>query len=81
MSAGIQIAATSTHVPSQPWHVSNSYQRARINVFVCPAIRHQLDALSAEWRVPLVEVVRRVMSKGLEGIMQTVPAYAKARGI
>lgn len=64
-----QLATTSTHVHHSAKPVSNSYQKARINVFVNPAHRHQLDALAAEWRVPLVEAVRRVLGSGLANIM------------
>jgi hypothetical protein len=50
-------------------HVSSSYQKARINVFVNPSIRHQLDALSGEWDVPVTEALRRVLARGLQDIM------------
>ena len=61
----------STHVPSPANRVSNrSYQQERVNVFVPPAYRQQLDSLRAEWRVPLAEAVRRVLGSGLRNIMQ-----------
>jgi len=41
----------------------------RPDAFVNPAHRHQLDALTDEWGVPLVEVVRRVLSRGLRHVM------------
>jgi len=73
-----------THAPSEPVRkaekpaqaarsgrrVSSEYQRARVNVFVEPAQRHQLDALSAEMHRPLTEVVRHVLRLGLSQIMQ-----------
>jgi hypothetical protein len=70
MSRAGHVAATSTHVQRPANHVSTgNYQRQRINVYVAPAYRHQLDALSAEWGVPLVEAVRRVLGSGLANIM------------
>jgi hypothetical protein len=73
MSA-IPVAADSTHAPRPANHVSNrSYQRERVNVFVPPNIRHQLDVLRLEWDVPLTEAVRRVLGSGLRNIMLTVP--------
>lgn len=50
--------------------VSTNYQRSRLNVFITPTHRQQIDALSAEWNCPLVEVVRRVLGLGLSQIMQ-----------
>jgi len=77
MSGGVPNAATSTHAPRQANRVpSRSYQRERMNVFLNPAHKHQIDLLAVEWGVPLVEVVRRLLSKGLEGIMLTVPKWA-----
>jgi len=70
MSGGISVAADSTHAPHPANRVSTGYQKARVNVFVNPAHRHQLDALADEWDVPLTEAVRRVLSSGLQNIMQ-----------
>lgn len=70
MTGGNPVVANSTHVRSPANHVSKGYQKARINVFVNAAHRHQLDVLSREWDVPLVETVRRVLNMGLRGIMQ-----------
>jgi len=68
--SGIPVAANSTHAQCPANRVSNrSYQRERINVFVPPNIRHQLDVLRLEWRVTLAEAVRRVLSSGLRNIM------------
>lgn len=50
--------------------VSTNYQRSRLNIFIAPAHRQQIDALSAEWNCPLVEAVRRVLTLGLSQIMQ-----------
>ena len=63
--------ASLTHVPGPANPVSNHYQKARVNVYVNPAIRHQLDALSGEWGVPVTEAFRRVLSQGLRDIMHT----------
>jgi hypothetical protein len=62
-------AETPTHVQSPAKPVSTGYQKARVNVFVNPAQRHQLDALAAEWGVPLTEALRRVLDRGLRGVM------------
>jgi len=65
-------AETSTHAPCPANRVSGrNYQRERINVFVPPVYRHQLDALRAEWHTSLAEAVRRVLDLGLRGFMQT----------
>lgn len=69
MTGERQTGATPTHAQFPLNHVSTGYQKARINVFVNPAQRHQLDALSAEWGVSLVETVRRVLGSGLQNIM------------
>jgi hypothetical protein len=68
---GGEPAAISTHVPCPPKHVATGYQKARINVFVNSAQRHQLDALAAEWCVPVTEALRRVLAKGLQDVMHT----------
>jgi hypothetical protein len=63
-------AADSTHAPCPANRVSGrNYQREKINVFVPPNIRHQLDVLRLEWQVTLAEAVRRVLSSGLRNIM------------
>jgi hypothetical protein len=69
MSGRAQTAPISTQTPHPANHVSTRYQKARINVFINPAFRHQLDVLSAEWGVPLVEAVRRVLGIGLQTFM------------
>jgi hypothetical protein len=69
MSGGFPTSATSTHAPRPAKRVSTSYQKSRVNVFINPAHKHQLDALSAEWGVPLVEAFRRVLNLGLQSIM------------
>lgn len=69
MSAGIPVATDSTHAPRLANRVSTAYQKARVNVFVDPSQRHQLDALAAEWGVPMVEAFRRVLALGLCGVM------------
>jgi len=72
MSGGITVAADSTHAPRSANHVpARNYQRERMNVFVTPAYRHQLDALRTEWHTSLAEAVRRVLGMGLRGFMQT----------
>lgn len=48
----------------------SAYERARINCFVPPAHRHQLDALTNEWDCTLTEVVRRLLADSLSRIMQ-----------
>jgi hypothetical protein len=58
-----------THAPRLAHRVSSEYQRARLNVFVAPKQRQQIDALGAEWNCPLVEAVRRVLDLGLLQIM------------
>jgi hypothetical protein len=73
MSGGVAVAETLTHVQSPAKPVSTSYQKERLNIFLNPALKHQIDVLSAEWAVPLVEVVRRILSRGLQGIMLPVP--------
>lgn len=45
------------------------YQRARLNFFIEPSQRHQLDALSVEWNCTLTEVLRRIINRGMRGIM------------
>jgi hypothetical protein len=47
-----------------------AYQRARVNCFIPPAHRQQLDELTNEWNCPLTEAVRRVLALGLSQIMQ-----------
>jgi hypothetical protein len=75
----IESARTSTHVPCPAKHVSSSsYQRARINLFVDPAIRHQIDVLSAEWGLSLVETARRVLDRGLRGIMHADAGWVQS---
>jgi hypothetical protein len=71
MSGGGPVAATSTHAqrPAKPVS-SPSYQRGRVNVFIPHPQRQQLDALAGEWNCPLVETVRRVLDRGLRGVMQ-----------
>jgi len=61
---------TSPHVPNPAKHVSSSsYQRARVNLFIQHPQRQQLDQLAREWNCPLVEAARRVLNRGLRGIM------------
>jgi hypothetical protein len=67
--ATVPVAGT-TQVSGQPGPVSSEYQRARINVFVAPRFRQQIDALSGEWGTTLVETVRRLLSLGLGSYMQ-----------
>jgi hypothetical protein len=69
MSGNASRTIPATHGPRLGDHVSTGYQKARVNVFINPAHRHQLDVLSAEWDVPLVEAVRRVLGTGLQSIM------------
>ena len=65
-----QEAENLTHAPCSDQRVSTNYQRSRLNVFIAPTHRQQIDALSAEWNCPLVEAVRRVLGLGLSQIMQ-----------
>jgi hypothetical protein len=72
MSGENPITTTSTHAPRPAKRVSTgSYQSQRINVFVPPPIRHQLDVLRVEWGTTLAGVVRRVLGSGLQNIMHT----------
>ena len=59
-----------THALRSGQHVSTNYQRSRLNVFIAPTHRQQIDVLSAEWNCPLVEAVRRLLTLGLSQIMQ-----------
>jgi len=59
-----------TQAPRSRRSVSANYQRSRLNVFIAPIYRQQIDALSAEWNCPLVEAVRRLLGLGLSQIMQ-----------
>ncbi len=63
-------AEKQTHAPRSGQRVSTNYQRSRLNVFIAPTHRQQIDALSGEWNCPLVEAVRRLLSLGLSQIMQ-----------
>lgn len=63
-------AGSLTQAPRSGQRVSTNYQRSRLNVFIAPTHRQQIDALSAEWNCPLVEAVRRVLGLGLSQIMQ-----------
>ena len=65
-----QQAENLTHAPRSGQRVSTNYQRSRLNVFIAPTHRQQIDALSGEWNCPLVEAVRRVLGLGLSQIMQ-----------
>ena len=63
-------AATVTHAKTES---SSGYQRARVNVYINPAQRQQLDAFAAEWGVPVTEAFRRVLDRGLRGVMLSFP--------
>ena len=81
--SGLQ-AENLTHAPAEPKRkaerpaqaprsgqgVLTNYQRSRLNVFIAPTHRQQIDALSGEWNCPLTEAVRRVLGLGLSQIMQ-----------
>jgi hypothetical protein len=74
-----QSNSISTLAPRTAKHVSSSsYQRARVNLFIPHAERQQLNALSAEWDLPLVETARRVIHLGLSGIMHGDAEWAPA---
>jgi predicted HicB family RNase H-like nuclease len=58
-------------IENHPGPISPEYQKSRLNIFLEPRLRHQLDGRAAEEGVSVTKLIAEILTAALTAELQT----------